>query len=202
MFLSACNLCPASSAAPRSSTFTSRSSLSGAISSRYYGVRNGAKWAPRKLLQKARNTNSQDGDECRIMSFRTDVLAVIGKPTFLDVRRQSRGGPQVDELQGSTAVAFDASQRSGNGRESHSRSTGARDAHAPGRIRPERRATTQGGSVKAVRGLNWGASQFGRGLQVADFMERETGLEPATSSLAKLNAICKEKTHASKVLAA
>jgi len=58
-------------------------------------------------------------------------------------------------------------------------------------VRPERDRRTEGGSVKAVRRFYWGASQtrlievdaFWRNLQVVEKMERETGVEPATSSL-------------------
>jgi hypothetical protein len=77
------------------------------------------------------------------------------------------------------------------GPQDHRRSTGSPNAHTPGQLRPERGGRTEGGSVEAIRRLYWGASQtrlievdaFWRGLQVVDSMERETGLEPATSSL-------------------
>src|SRR5512133_3138410 len=58
---------------------------------------------------------------------------------------------RVDQLRRPAAVAFDSAQAEELGLEDHSRSTGTRNAHAPGQLRSERGGRMEGGSLKAVR---------------------------------------------------
>jgi hypothetical protein len=47
---------------------------------------------------------------------------------------------------------------------------------------------------------HFGAGFEGRELQVIDFLERETGLEPATSSLGNYHFVCKYNSDAFRAL--
>ena len=60
---------------------------------------------------------------------------------------------RMDQLRRPAPIAFDFAQAEELGLEDHCRSTRARNAHAPGQLRPERGGRTEGGSLKAVRRL-------------------------------------------------